>query len=211
MDNNEPVSTILSILPHEIRDSKPNLYPGSFIIPAGTFKKPGLLTIEKSVFYVPMAFGAASLKATSSSYEVANSVVNDYVSALIEVSENCRPGIWVVNEKVKNATEASVIYVEQIQKYLAAQRNWFFSLVNAADAEYAKHHQAQSISDLQKMAARELNLKDKPWLLDISQLSINNCPACYAPVNANAILCPSCRYVIDKEKYNPANFAVRAD
>jgi hypothetical protein len=31
----EPRATVVSILPFEINDSKPNLYPGNFIIPAG--------------------------------------------------------------------------------------------------------------------------------------------------------------------------------
>lgn len=203
--------TVVSILPIEIRDSKPNLYPGHFVIPGGNFTDPGLLFVEKSVFYVPMAFGAPSLQIASGALEVANSIVNDYVGALFGVSEDCRPGLFVKNKVFKNSKECAVECVGEIQSALAAQRRWFHYLVNEADAEFQKHHQAKSISDLQKMAARELNLKDKPWLLDITQLSVNNCPACYAAVNVNAALCPSCRYVINPEKYKGMTFAVVAD
>jgi len=204
---NEPKASVVSILPYEIADSKPNLYPGTFIIPAGRFESPGILQVTKSVFYVPMAFGAPSLQASSSSFEVANSIVNDYVGALLGINEDCKPGLFVINE-VLTQKEILVKHLSEIQKYLAAQRKWFMRLVTMADAEYSRHHQAESISDLQKMAARELNMKDKPWLLDISQLQVNNCPACYSPVNMNAVVCPSCRYVIKPDLYKQMTFAV---
>lgn len=203
--------TVVSILPYEIRDSKPNLYPGHFIIPAGKLTDPGLLFVEKSVFYVPMAFGAPSLQIASGALEVANSIINDYIGALLGVDENCRPGIFVKNKVFKDSKECAIECISDIQKSLGAQQKWFHRLVSMADAEYSKHHQAESISDLQKMAARELNLRDKPWLLDISQLSVNNCPACYTPVNTNAVLCPSCRYVLNAEKYKGMTFAVSGD
>lgn len=203
----EPKVSVISILPFEIKDSKPNLYPGYFIIPAGSSTKPGILTVEKSAFYVPMAFGAPSLQVYSGAIEVANSIVNDYIGALLGVGEDTRPGIFVKNEVFKNKADAAVQCAVEIEKYQDYQRRWFFELVQMADAEYSKHQQAKSISDLQKMAARELNLKDKPWLLSIEQLSVNNCPACYSPVNINATICGNCRYVINKEKYNPSDFA----
>ena len=209
--NYEPKATVVSILPYEIQDSKPNLYPGNFIIPAGRFNNPGLLTVEKSVFYVPMAFGAPSLRAHSSAFEVANSIVNDYVGALLGVNDKRRPGLFVVNDSFNDSKEAAVKCATQIAELNIAQREWFHQLTQMADAEYNRHHQAESISDLQKMAARELNLKDKPWLVDISQLSINNCPACFAPVNANAALCGSCRYIINPEKYKNMSFASVAE
>jgi len=204
----EPSVTIVSILPYEIYDSKPNLYPGNFTIPAGNAAKPGLLEIERSTFHIPMAFGAPPMRAHSSPFEVATSVVNDYVGALLSVGPDTKPGVWVEDKTFKNSALAAVQLAEKIAEVLIKQQKWFFSLVNLADAEYNKHKNAMAISDFQKMAARELNLKDKPWLLDMSQLAINNCPACYAAINANAIICSSCRYVIKPELYDSKKFAV---
>ena len=162
----EPKATVVSILPYEINDSKPNLYPGNFIIPAGKMMKPGLLAVTKSAFYIPMAFGAASLQAFSSPFEVANSIVNDYVGALYSVSEDARPGLFVENSEFKDSDEAARLLADKIVKYNTSQRNWFMKLVNSADTEYKSHNNANAISDLQKMAARELNLKDRTWLMD---------------------------------------------
>jgi hypothetical protein len=204
----EPTSTVVSILPLEIRDSKPNLYPGNFIIPAGMINKPGLLEVTKSVFYIPMAFGAPSLQAASSCLEVAESIVRDYVDALIGISDDNRPGIWVENQTFKDSQEAAIVLMPEIQKRIVAQRNWFVSLVNLADAEFRQHNQANSISSLQKLAARELNLKDRPWMITLDQLSVNNCPMCFSQVNAAAVMCGACRYVIKPELYDPKKFAV---
>lgn len=198
--------TVVSILPYEIYDSKPNLYPGAFTIPAGKTKEPGLLEITKSIFWIPMAFGAPSLPASSSPSEVANSVVNDYVDALLGIGPNCRPGLWVESRVFQNSDHAAIQLKDKLPERINAQRNWFLSLVNMADAEFAKHKQPQSISDLQKMAARELNIQDRPWLLSLDQLQVNNCPACYNPVNMLAAICGHCKYIIDETKYNSMKF-----
>lgn len=203
--------TVVSILPYEIYDSKPNLYPGSFTIPAGTVRKPGLLEVRRSTFWIPMAFGAPSLPAHSSPDEVANSIVNDYVDAMLSVGPGQRPGLWVEERVFKDSDEAAALLIPVIPDKVKAQRQWFLTLVNMADAEFKKHGQAQSISDLQKLAARELQLNDRPWLLTIDQLSINNCPACYNPVNTNAVICGACKYILQPDRYESMRFATIAD
>lgn len=208
MNEQYPSSTVVSILPFEIRESKPNLYPGMFTIPAGSFHKPGLLKVTNSRFYIPMAFGAPSMAAHSPAYEVAHSIVNDYVGALLGVTVDCRPGIFAVNRDFRDEIQARDYLSDMLPEAKKAQDAWFFTLVNLADQDFNKHHQAQSVSDLQKIAARELNIRDKPWLLDITQLQLSTCPACFTPVNAQASICSSCRYVINPEKYKTMQFAV---
>lgn len=206
---NYPSSTVVSILPYEIRESKPNLYPGNFTIPAGSILKPGLLKVTHSRFYIPMAFGAPAMAAHSPAYEVARSIVNDYVTSLLGANEDCRPGIFVVDRIFSSVREAASELIAELPAILEAQRKWFFSLVNTADAEFNQYHQnPQVVSDLQRMAARELNLKNKPWLQDFTQLSLNNCPACYTSVNDKAVICPNCRYVLNADKYKSMQFAV---
>jgi hypothetical protein len=153
-------------------------------------------------------FGAPSLAAHSAPDEVAKSIVNDYVNALLGVNSDCRPGIWVEEQVFRDSTDAAKKLINEIAARNVAQQKWFFSLVNLADAEFGKHHQAQSISDLQKLAASQLNLKDRPWMLSLDQLSINNCPMCYNPVNVSAIICGTCRYVLKPDQYHPEKFAV---
>jgi hypothetical protein len=203
----EPRATVVSILPFEINDSKPNLYPGNFIIPAGDIQRPGLLSVGKSAFYIPMAFGAPSLQAFSSPFEVATSIVNDWVGAMLTVSEDARPGIFVANKSFKSQGEAAGELATEIADRLQAQHRWFVKLVNEADKEYRTHNNGNAISDLQKVAARQLNLKDRPWLMDLTQMGLNNCPACYNPININAIICGHCKYVVNPEKYAQMTFA----
>lgn len=207
METVYPGSSVISILPYEIRESKPNLYPGNFTIPAGNVLAPGVLSVAVSRFYIPMAFGAPSMTAHSPAYEVARSIVNDYVGALLGAGEDMRPGIFVVDKRYKSSEEAKADLINELPKHLEAQRKWFFSLVNMADQDFRKHGRIDAVSDLQKLAAKELNIRDRPWLQDITQLSINNCPACFAPVNALAAICGSCRYVLDEAKYAKMKFA----
>lgn len=202
-----PVASVISILPIEIRDSKPNLYPGNFIIPAGSVEKPGILTVGNSRFYVPMAFGAAPLAVQSYCTEVAKSIVTDWVGAMLSVDAESRPGIFVAEGQFKTTDEVRAKLATELVKAQIAQRQWFIRLVNLADHEFSKHHQAESISDLQKVAGRELNLRDKPWMMTVDQLSVNNCPACYHPVNVSAVICGSCRYVLKPEVYKNMTFA----
>jgi hypothetical protein len=165
------------------------------------------LSVGKSAFYIPMAFGAPSLQAFSSPFEVATSIVNDWVGAMLTVSEDARPGIFVANKSFKSQGEAAGELATEIADRLQAQHRWFVKLVNEADKEYRTHNNGNAISDLQKVAARQLNLKDRPWLMDLTQMGLNNCPACYNPININAIICGHCKYVVNPEKYAQMTFA----
>jgi hypothetical protein len=70
-------------------------------------------------------------------------------------------------------------------------------LVTAADLEWERSHNPMFITDLERRAARELQL-EKPWLYDPKPAT--ECPACAERIKPGVAVCKSCGAILDKEK-----------
>jgi hypothetical protein len=70
-------------------------------------------------------------------------------------------------------------------------------LVEKADLEWERSHNPMFITDLERRAARELNL-DKPWLYDPKPQ--DECPACGERIKPGAAVCRTCGAILDREK-----------
>jgi len=70
-------------------------------------------------------------------------------------------------------------------------------LVEKADLEWERSHNPMFITDLERRAARELNL-DKPWLYDPKPQQ--DCPACGERIKPGVAVCRSCGAILDKER-----------
>jgi hypothetical protein len=70
-------------------------------------------------------------------------------------------------------------------------------LVAAADLEWERTHNPMFITDLERRAARELNL-EKPWLYDSKPLA--ECPVCAEKIKHGVAVCKSCGAILDREK-----------
>jgi hypothetical protein len=70
-------------------------------------------------------------------------------------------------------------------------------LVAAADLEWERTHNPMFITDLERRAARELNL-EKPWLYDSKPLA--ECPVCAEKIKHGVAVCKSCGAILNPEK-----------
>jgi hypothetical protein len=70
-------------------------------------------------------------------------------------------------------------------------------LVAAADLEWERTRNPMFITDLERRAARQLNL-EKPWLYDARPLA--ECPVCAEKIKHGVAVCRSCGAILDREK-----------
>src|SRR5712691_13133622 len=70
-------------------------------------------------------------------------------------------------------------------------------LVAAADLEWERTKNPMFITDLERRAARQLDL-EKPWLYDPKPLA--DCPVCAEKIKPGVAVCRSCGAILDREK-----------
>jgi hypothetical protein len=127
---------------------------------------------------------------------VAKSAVEDYTLNVLGTGPESRPGVFWLPEKYTVA-EIKAKFAEDLKEADRLQRNWFSTLVTMADNDFTRTGNTRAVSDLQKFAARYLNL-ERPWLLDLSGEFIR-CPYCTTQIRSAAAICPNCRSVLKPE------------
>src|SRR5690348_6622963 len=157
-------STIISIYPKAIDETKPTIQPGRFHIDAGTYEKPALLTVGPSSWWKDVGEEEPLIEVPTSSIAIAKSVITDYANGLLacDMGESMPGLFYVLGEK--NLTDIQVQFKSELDRAAARQKNWFLALVRLGDVMWSRSNgNPMSISDDMKLAARQLNLDDKPW------------------------------------------------
>jgi len=192
-------STIVNIFPKDIYEEKPTIEPGKFNIPAGTYDKPAVLTIGSSSWWKDIDADQPMLEMQRSSIEVANAVVTDYCNSMLGSNMgDSMPGLFfVLGEQSSN--DIVVKFKTKLDEMKAKQINWYKVLVRIADSLWARTQgNSLAIWDEMRLAARELNFNDKPWLKDYQISELVRCKACGGMRNPLFPICPSCK-VIDQD------------
>lgn len=191
--------TIVSIFPKNIEEDKPTIYPGKFCIPAGTFEKPSILVIGSSSWWKDYDYEQPLLEIVNSSIQIADSVIKDYCNGMLGCNmSECIPGLFFVLGEY-TAMEIKLKYKQKLEEVRTKQDNWYRVLVRLADSLWARTAgNPLAIWDEMRLAARSLNLNDKPWLKDYQQAELSKCQFCGNMRNAAYPICPSCK-AIDKE------------
>jgi hypothetical protein len=176
------------------------MQPGFFDIPPGTFENPAILVVGPSSWWREVDENQPLLEIPVSSIQVADSIVRDYENGLLACNmADQAPGLFYVPgeytvERVKK--EHSPL----LSKAQAAQKKWFLELVRIADILWSRSNgNPLSISDDARLACKELNIHNKPWLGDIQQAELVRCMACGALRNANFPICQTCKAIADPE------------
>lgn len=195
--------TIVSIYPREIVENKPGVYPSFFTVPAGSFDKPSYFYVEDGVQYVTIPLKSErdpgrTIKMIVPADEIAKSIVEDYCNSLLGSGNGARPGLKWFPAPI---TDAGKKVLEEMRQ---AQNNWYANLVKIADDDWFKFHNHRTISDLQIMAAKTLGL-EKEWAIEPQAPKL--CPVCFTSVHDKAIICPSCKVVMDPEAAKKFVFA----
>jgi hypothetical protein len=189
-------STIISIFPKEIIETKPTIQPSTFHIQPGNLEHPSILVVGPSSWWREIDEQQPLLEIGISSIQIADSVIKDYCNGLL----GCNmvdmmpglfylPGEWTI-DKVRKDQPGLLV------KYAAFQKKWFMELVRIADILWARSNgNPLSISDDSRLACRELNIQDKPWLKDSQITQLIRCSACGSLKNPEYPVCPICRAI----------------
>jgi hypothetical protein len=193
-------STVVSILPKLITEKKPTMQPGVFEILPGTFDKPALLAVGPSSWWRGIDEDQPLLEIPVSSIQVADSIVRDYCNGLLACNMGDQmPGLFYL----PGAFDAARLKAEHMPLLLAAQakqKKWYLELVRMADILWSRSNgNPLSISSDARMACKELNITNKPWLGDLQTAELVHCIACGSLRNANFPICQSCKAIVDPE------------
>lgn len=196
-------ASIISIVPFAITREFPGVFPGSYTIPASLDNIPEILHVDdgKEHRYV---FDGKGVTIPVSGTELANSFVNDYVASQLAYNEEGHPGIFWV-EGFVNQSDLNGRLKQKLNDIKDKQYIWFKRLVTIADDDWQRYHQYKSISDIQRSAARYLNL-DRDWI-DVISDSLATCPACGSNVRKGFPICANCKAVLDVEAAKKIKFS----
>jgi hypothetical protein len=203
------VSTVVSILPYSISERKPGLIPPEFKIDAvknGDFE---LLVVERCRHPVYLDDTRPRLLVPDPSDVVAESIVLDHKKS---ISLGYEPGVsepgldWVSGE-FKNDEEGRKLFKIQHAAVLTQmerlQFNWYKALIRIADDDWNKYHMHKFITDLQRTAARTLNVTTKDWMLETQiEESMGRCKFCFTTIHPQAQICFNCHGDQTKDKYS---------
>jgi hypothetical protein len=203
----EDLSTVISILPIPLDETKPGLIPANYKLaavrdPASEIQT---LLVARARFPVYIDENRPAIIVPEPSDRVAEAICRDYKVAMSHVEWNvAEPGLFWLKDDRKPAdilSGADKDGLKELERYRKMQIAWFKRLVEEADDYWGKIRSRRAISDLQRKAADFLNLK-REWNIDSEVTeSMSVCRYCFAQIHPNAIVCPSCRGVLDPARY----------
>ena len=201
-------STVVSILPKRIIERKATLQPSTFELSPGTFENPSVLVIGPSSWWREVDENQPLLEIPVSSVQIADAIVRDYCNGLLACNmADQMPGLFYLPgeytvEKVKKEQSA------MLAKAQATQKKWFMELIRIADILWSRSNgNPLSISDDSRLACRELNIQNKPWLGDIQAAELVRCIACGSLRNPAFPICQTCKAVVDPVRAKELNLS----
>jgi hypothetical protein len=207
VDPNElDVCTVVSCLPFAVYKRLAHVNPGFHHIPEvkDVFNDCAILHIGPATchWYAGNDLGPNGdgwISRPMLSREIAESVVNDEIRSCINITiGHAQPAIMYFNGRLE---KPEVVLSKQIdlRRIREMQKLWFIELVRQADIDYAQIKSPGCVSELQRKAAKALNLRNKPWDIDAAVENVTTCPMCQSLVNPQAIVCMNCKYVLNQK------------
>lgn len=197
-------STIFSIVPFEINEFKPGLYPGRFIIPACKDDKiPTRVVIGGAIHYRYVPDNPKPDAVEVPSYRIAPAIVSDYLDGQLWTTAEAKPGLcWLPGEI---SLEDFIKHIEY-KRIKSEQVRWFTRIVDETTNDWKRYKTYKVVSDQARFAAMYLG-RNPEWLSKPDVVEMTNCPACGTTnAKANAV-CVSCSCILDKAKYEKLEFA----
>lgn len=192
--------TIFSILPKFISERKVTIQPGVFEIPPGSYAKPAQLVVGPSSWWKEVDENQPLLEIPVSSIQIADSVVQDYCNGLLACNMGDQmPGLFYVPGEI-TVDKLKADFAPLLHRANEKQKKWFMELIRIADILWSRSNgNPLSISDDARLACKEMNITNKPWLSDIQTAALVQCVACGSLRNANFPVCQTCKAIADPE------------
>ena len=193
-------STIVSIYPKQITEFKATIQPNTFVVPAGSFEKPGILVVGPSSWWREVDEEQPLLEIPVSSIQIAYSVVTDYMNGLLGCNMNDQmPGIFYIPGGF-TVDEVKKLHMPLLLDAQRKQKKWYLELIRMADIMWSRSQgNPLSVSDDARAACRELNIQNKPWLGDHQVAELIRCVACGNLRNPAYPICQTCKAIADPE------------
>lgn len=202
--------TVVSIYPKEFKEHKPTIQPGFFHIPKGSFESPSILVVGPSSWWREIDEFQPLLEIPTSSIQIAHALINDYVVGMLGIRNDAKPGFFFVPGSF-TVNEIKTKYKSELESAKNRQDNFYKNLVKIADTGWAKTNgNPLSISDDMRMAAVELNMRNKDWMSDFAHLEMIRCIACGNMRNPNYPMCQHCKTIIDFDKAKELGIIVQS-
>lgn len=194
-------TTIASLVPVKVSEKKNSLIPSDYEIPASNGTIPQVLHVSGAIHYVYIGENLKKFPVRVPADELATSIVNDLIHATLAVdfSSKAMPGIFWVPGKL-SSKEIMQQFAEFVSEAIENQKRWFLALVKMGDDDWQKLHRHSAISDLQRKAAKLLNLQDREWIVE-ERAGLVACPACKTLIQLGTIRCPTCTTILDPVAY----------
>jgi len=191
-------STVVSILPKRILERKATCQPGIFELSPGSAELPAVLVVGPSSWWREVDENQPLLEIPVSSIQIADSIVRDYCNGLLACNMgDMMPGLFYLPGEF-DVNRIQTEHAALIHSALAKQKKWFLELIRIADILWSRSNgNPLSISDDARMACKELNISNKPWLGDLQQSELIRCVACGSLRNANFPICQTCKAIVD--------------
>lgn len=201
-------STVISLVPFEINEKKPGLYPGFFQIEESDTVTPKLLHVKESKHFVYLDSSRGHLPVKDSSALVADSICNDFISGQLDLADNARPALlWVPGS----------ITFKEIEKYHSfklelarrSQRQWMINRCKTADDDWKRYNKHNVVSDHQRKFANLLGYKasEHPWMVMDEALNLSKCPKCTSRIERDQVVCLGCKYILKPSEFKAEEFA----
>lgn len=202
----EDVSTIISLLPVAVEESKPGLLPGFYYIPPVKDVKTDVevLQVFRARFPVYIDESRPSIIVPAPSDQVSMAIVRDFkVGITGYVAGISEPGLFWVPDKFTKARALAELQT-QIGEARRLQFKWFEKLVSLADDDWQRYHARRMVSSLQRKACDLLGL-DRDWNITIeiaaaAALEMMPCKFCRAQIHRDASVCQFCSGIVDMAK-----------
>lgn len=192
-------ATVISLMPWPVDEQKPGVYPGTFHIDAARPKKFEILVVGESKYRVYIDSDRGHMEMVHPANHMAKSIVDDYKRATASNVTVGEPGIfWVPGEHNKAMIKS--LFKDQLDAARAKMEQWFGKLVELADDDWSRNRRRETIPDIARHAAAYLGL-DRAWAKDVVLDLKKTCPFCSTAVLDTAVICPSCKEVIDRPRY----------
>jgi hypothetical protein len=199
-------STVVSILPKMILERKATIQPGIFELAKGSIEKPAILVVGASSWWREVDIDQPLLEIPVSSIQIADSIVRDYCNGLLACNmADLMPGLFYVPgeytiEKLKKDHQPL------LDKAAGNQKRWFLELVRIADILWSRSNgNPLAISEDARIACRELNITNKPWLGDLQTAELVRCIACGSLRNQLFPICQTCKAIADPVRAKELN------
>lgn len=192
--------TIISLVPLEINEEKPGLFPPRFHIEESDTRIPQILHVYNATHYVYLDEARGLLQVKDPSDVVARAIVNDFCTSQLGVDDNAGPALWWIDEHI-NFEDVLEHQRKKIPEMRERQHRWFVNLARTADDDWTRYHKHVVISDFQRKIANllDLNPDDHEWMtpLALQENRTIACPFCGSSIVTGAVICGICHQVIN--------------